>query len=232
MSIVVLLTQSQSQHLVSGINIDQMVVRSSCTASSVRTDRVVETETWKENDARSNNDVKTSTTATDESKTNHNDNGREEDSGTWWERTVTLYLPLVYVVVRKSMFGPVNFIRSLVVGQILRLLVSHGSRWVQVFDDNHYQDKILLPGWIHSYIDQFTAAVSRLADAMSLSSTAGPISAASTSSVVGSASMIFPNGNDPHAWPQQFLTALGVLTVFALVVHPDGFTWVVLRNIR
>jgi hypothetical protein len=215
-----------------------MVVRSSSTASGVSTDRVVETETWKENDARSNNDVKKSTTSTDESKTNHDDNGREEDSGTWWERIVTLYLPLVNVVSRKSMFEPVNFIRSLVVGQILRLVVSHGSRWVQVFDDNHYhdqQEKLLFPGWIHNYIDQFTAAVSRLADAMALSSsssTAGPISAVSTSSVVGSASMIFPNGNDPHAWPQQFLSALGVLTVFALVVHPDGFTWVVLRNIR
>ena len=37
---------------------------------------------------------------------------------------------------------------------------------------------------------------------------------------------------DPHEWPQQFLTALGVLTVFALVVHPDGFTWVVLGKVR
>ena len=37
---------------------------------------------------------------------------------------------------------------------------------------------------------------------------------------------------DPHEWPQQFLTALGVLTVFALVIHPDGFTWVVVGKIR
>eukprot|EP00529_Nitzschia_sp_RCC80_P011376 CAMPEP_0113483526 /NCGR_PEP_ID=MMETSP0014_2-20120614/23478_1 /TAXON_ID=2857 /ORGANISM="Nitzschia sp." /LENGTH=639 /DNA_ID=CAMNT_0000377073 /DNA_START=365 /DNA_END=2284 /DNA_ORIENTATION=+ /assembly_acc=CAM_ASM_000159 len=37
---------------------------------------------------------------------------------------------------------------------------------------------------------------------------------------------------DPHEWPQQFLMALGVLTIFALVVHPDGFTWVVLGKIR
>eukprot|EP00529_Nitzschia_sp_RCC80_P017030 CAMPEP_0113455184 /NCGR_PEP_ID=MMETSP0014_2-20120614/8245_1 /TAXON_ID=2857 /ORGANISM="Nitzschia sp." /LENGTH=645 /DNA_ID=CAMNT_0000346607 /DNA_START=313 /DNA_END=2250 /DNA_ORIENTATION=- /assembly_acc=CAM_ASM_000159 len=37
---------------------------------------------------------------------------------------------------------------------------------------------------------------------------------------------------DPHEWPQQFLTALGVLTIFALVIHPDGFTWVVLGKFR
>ena len=37
---------------------------------------------------------------------------------------------------------------------------------------------------------------------------------------------------DPHEWPQQFLTALGVLTIFALVVHPDGFTWIVLGKMR
>ena len=37
---------------------------------------------------------------------------------------------------------------------------------------------------------------------------------------------------DPQAWPPPALTALAILTVVALVVHPDGFTWIMLGKIR
>ena len=37
---------------------------------------------------------------------------------------------------------------------------------------------------------------------------------------------------DPHAWPPPALTALALLTLFALVVHPDGFTWIMLGKLR
>lgn len=34
------------------------------------------------------------------------------------------------------------------------------------------------------------------------------------------------------AWPPPTLIGLGVLTIFALIVHPDGYTWIMLRKIR
>lgn len=34
------------------------------------------------------------------------------------------------------------------------------------------------------------------------------------------------------AWPPPTLIGLGVLTVVALVVHPDGYTWILLRKLR
>ena len=37
---------------------------------------------------------------------------------------------------------------------------------------------------------------------------------------------------DPHAWPPAALAALAILTVVALVVHPDGFTWIILCRLR
>ena len=37
---------------------------------------------------------------------------------------------------------------------------------------------------------------------------------------------------DTHAWPPPALLFLAVLTITALVVHPDGFTWVLLRKLR
>lgn len=35
-----------------------------------------------------------------------------------------------------------------------------------------------------------------------------------------------------HAWPPPALTALALLTIVALVIHPDGLTWVFLGKLR
>ena len=37
---------------------------------------------------------------------------------------------------------------------------------------------------------------------------------------------------DAQAWPPPALTALAMLTILALVVHPDGFTWIMLGKLR
>lgn len=37
---------------------------------------------------------------------------------------------------------------------------------------------------------------------------------------------------DLRSWPPPALTALAILTIVALVVHPDGCTWIVLGKIR
>jgi hypothetical protein len=37
---------------------------------------------------------------------------------------------------------------------------------------------------------------------------------------------------DPHAWPPPAFRVLALLTMFALVVHPDGFTWILLDKLR
>ena len=34
------------------------------------------------------------------------------------------------------------------------------------------------------------------------------------------------------SWPPPALVALGIFTVVAFVVHPDGLTWIVLGQIR
>lgn len=41
------------------------------------------------------------------------------------------------------------------------------------------------------------------------------------------------NGKTDHrAWPPPALVMLASLTLFALVVHPDGFTWILLGKLR
>eukprot|EP00980_Cylindrotheca_fusiformis_P021473 scaffold8353_cov138-Cylindrotheca_fusiformis.AAC.4 len=37
---------------------------------------------------------------------------------------------------------------------------------------------------------------------------------------------------DPHAWPPPAFTVLATLTLFALLVHPDGFTWILIDKLR
>jgi hypothetical protein len=37
---------------------------------------------------------------------------------------------------------------------------------------------------------------------------------------------------DPQAWPPPALSILAILTVVALIIHPDGFTWMIWRKIR
>jgi hypothetical protein len=37
---------------------------------------------------------------------------------------------------------------------------------------------------------------------------------------------------DSKAWPPPALTALAIFTVFTLVVHPDGFTWIMMGKAK
>ena len=39
-------------------------------------------------------------------------------------------------------------------------------------------------------------------------------------------------GGDPHSCPPPSLALLGLLTILAFVVHPDGLTWVFFGKLR
>lgn len=90
----------------------------------------------------------------------------------------TWYLPLLLLWFRRSMFGTANLLRSVVIGQCIRLLLTTATGTVDP-----------LPKW---------------------------------------ALMV----SDPHAWPPPALTVLAILTIVALVVHPDGLTWFMLGKLR
>jgi hypothetical protein len=133
-----------------------------------------------------------------------------EDSDTghssYFDLLLTVYVPLIILWFRRSMFGPANLIRTIVVGQLMRLLfVDNISEWIS--------EK--LPPWLEVILFQSTAA--------STGSSTGPVS---TMLGAGSGKI------DPHAWPPPAFTALALLTIFALVVHPDGLTWILLGKLR
>lgn len=42
----------------------------------------------------------------------------------------------------------------------------------------------------------------------------------------------FLKGSSGRSWPPQTLIALALLTIFMMIIHPDGFTWIFLHKIR
>ena len=49
--------------------------------------------------------------------------------------------------------------------------------------------------------------------------------------IIGAKNLIYCE-TDPNAWPPPTLLLLAALTLFALLVHPDGFTWILVGKLR
>ena len=139
----------------------------------------------------------------DSDNDSYNDNG----NCSYWDVLMTLYLPLILMWFRRSMFGPANLIRSIVVGQLMRLVfVDNITEWIS--------EK--LPPWLQVLLFRSSSAAAT-----------GTGNGMSTVLGVAASGKI-----DPHAWPPPAFTALALLTIFALVVHPDGLTWIMLGKLR
>ena len=130
----------------------------------------------------------------------------------FWDLIVTLYVPLILLWFRRSLFGCANLIRSVIVGQILRLtFVESVTEWVT-------QNA---PSWLQTMLYQISTVTTSSSTTTSTTMvSAGPTMKYHVSTV------------DPHAWPPPALTALALLTIFTLVVHPDGLTWIFLGKLR
>jgi hypothetical protein len=64
----------------------------------------------------------------------------DDEGSTFWDMLATWYLPLLLVWLRRSMFGTINLVRSVLVGQCIRLLLTQCGdvpKWAQPFTDPH-----------------------------------------------------------------------------------------------
>ena len=148
---------------------------------------------------------------------NDNDDDQDSSSSSYWDILISLYLPILFLWFRRSMFGSANLIRSIVVGQLMRLVF---------VDDilNRISEKLHLPPWLQVIL--FTTTTN---NAQSSSATTNDSSSVLGCAVAGSSRI---EKIDPYAWPPPAFTALALLTIFALVVHPDGGTWIMLGKLR
>mmetsp|Transcript_40374 Transcript_40374/g.121655 ORF Transcript_40374/g.121655 Transcript_40374/m.121655 type:complete len:975 (-) Transcript_40374:246-3170(-) len=143
------------------------------------------------------------------------------DRASFMTLLTTLYLPLLLLWLRRSMFGTASLLRSLLIGHALRLLLAYAI----VLPDAPPAWAADLGGRIRKssmwrYIVGFGVF---LADAI-----LGPEDG--TGGALGGSEGRHHRGGE--TWPPPALTALAVITVVAFVVHPDGLTWIVLGKIR
>lgn len=147
--------------------------------------------------------------------TNNNENN--SNSSSFWDLLVTFYLPFLFVWIRNSMFGSAAryLIRTLIIGRLfVRLACMESvSEWITK----------RAPTWLQTLLHP-----------TEVRTLIGPMAAASSSSWGGKYNY-YPSTaaiSDPHAWPPPAFTALALLTIVTLVIHPDGFTWIVVGKLR
>lgn len=131
-------------------------------------------------------------------------------------------LSILFLWFQRSTFGAVGLMRSLVFGHFLQFFVVSTVNTLSKCCSSGYSSSS------SEYIDaeshhQGSSGVQKYFRLMQ--------------------SLLFGNGSSatnsstPHkqingSWPPPALVALAVLTILALVVHPDGLTWIMLRKIR
>ena len=178
----------------------------------------------------------------------------EDDESPWahlpWHQTIFYsFLPFLIFCARRSMFGVASLLRSFLIGHTIRLLmaffpsirsayksstqflkkkicnilcISMGVMNINV-GDNHSKNNYLYK--YHLY--------------------AGPGASASGNNSYHSNNnnnhnwlhclqvmIVGKLGGDPHSCPPPSLALLGLLTILAFVVHPDGLTWVFFGKLR
>lgn len=177
---------------------------------------------------------------------NTNEEDDEEDEAfatlTYLTLLSSLYLPLLlFLWIRRSMFGTASLCRSLFFGHMLRLIVaftllppsttkSFVPTWLwnlgikignvaeKVWNDKRTQK--LIPTWFHLIL------------AIVLGVENEDIPSSLTLANLGSGGGSGGGGGEKDGWPPPSLVALGIFTVLAFVVHPDGLTWIMLGQIR
>lgn len=83
-----------------------------------------------------NNYADTENATTDNNNKIHDEGEEEEEDESFWDVVSTWYLPLLLLWLRRSMFGTANLVRSLIVGQCLKLLLTGDvPKWAQPFTD-------------------------------------------------------------------------------------------------
>lgn len=215
-------TLLQGTYTATNVVIDENIANSNCNETAAADSSIIE--------SKCDDNTKESSHSSSSNNNNRNSNSNNNNNNSNWGVLCTLYLPILFFWFRRSMFGSANLIRSLVVGQLMRL----------VFVDNIFEwmsAKFYLPRWLRTVLLFQSSSSSSSSAAISSSSSSSSSCIGTTTSAATSTSMVLlgtcGSGRiDPHAWPPPAFTALALLTIFALVIHPDGLTWILLAKLR
>eukprot|EP00804_Cyclotella_cryptica_P001755 CCRYP_021240-RA/>CCRYP_021240-RA protein AED:0.01 eAED:0.01 QI:286/1/1/1/1/1/2/602/897 len=170
----------------------------------------------------------------------------EDEEEPFWSLLLTLYLPLLLFGLRRSTFGTFSFLRTFLLGHVLRFLISfilfsiptsfseRFDKWwghvVQIYWVQHVLWAITGEDRFHPHYHNHhlhnSGSISHYQccnegnSSGALSVGAMPVNSASRRGF-----------NPDHVWPPPGLTLLTLITVVAFVVHPDGLTWIMLGKL-
>uniref|UniRef100_A0A7S1DAG6 Uncharacterized protein n=1 Tax=Cyclophora tenuis TaxID=216820 RepID=A0A7S1DAG6_CYCTE len=76
----------------------------------------------------------------------------EGGSSTVWDTLAMLYFPVLILWLRRSMFGTANLIRSLLVGQCLRLIINYLTASTKDNSNSSFWTETVTP-WLQTFVD-------------------------------------------------------------------------------
>ena len=134
----------------------------------------------------------------------------------------TLYVPLLLLWLRRSMFGTASLLRSLLIGHALRLLLAYA---------------IVLPDVPPAWASDLSGRVRKTAAWRYVVGMGVFLIEAIVGPEDGHGGVQGGSGGQNHrggaeTWPPPALMVLAVFTVVAFIVHPDGLTWIMLGKMR
>jgi len=163
----------------------------------------------------SKNSNKTAVNNNDENHHKEPEEEKDEELSSLWDLIASC--SVVFLWFQRSTFGVLGLLKSLFLGHCLSLLfqwITGGSSSAS----NESTSTASSPSAAGEDEYRILEAIQGLLAGKSVPSSI--VSAASSSS------------SQVESWPPPALVALAILTVVALVVHPDGMTWIMLRTIR
>lgn len=143
------------------------------------------------------------------------------DGASIWDALASL--SMLFLWFQRYTFGAVGLMRSLVLGHCLQLLFRAATGSNSSSNINSNDSNISLDDPINEKVG--VRKYFYLMQSLLFGTVAGGHGLSNNSS--GSQHKQV-NG----AWPPPALVALAILTMLALIVHPDGMTWIVLRKLR
>lgn len=155
----------------------------------------------------------------------------EDENEPFWSLILTLYLPILVFSLRRSTFGTFSFIRTFLLGHVLRLLISvvlfsiptsftkRFDRWWGKFTQIYWIQHVL---WAMTGEERFHPGNHQLhVGSQYYNDGVSP-------GGLGAVTSVNSRKHPDQVWPPPALTLLTLITVVAFVVHPDGLTWIII----
>jgi hypothetical protein len=165
---------------------------------------------------------------------NEQDDEEDEEEEPFWSLLLTLYLPLLVFGLRRSTFGTFSFIRTFLLGHVIRLIISAVLFSIPTSFSDRFEKwwgAITRIYWVQHVLWALTGEEKFHPNNHSNHLGGGHYQCFNESAIgavpIGGSRSKHPD----QVWPPPALTLLTLVTVMAFIIHPDGLTWIVIGKV-